>query len=242
MQAGFVLGPGPSLLLLIMIVTYFVVLGRAGGTVFQRLFGMRRAARGEPRVSLVGESPLWKYNLAGILDLLLAFIVFTFLLASLGLAKPVPTPQGLPGINLQGGPALVLLAWIIAYFIGLRRAGGTVFQRLLRVKRNGKAAWDPPQPSWNRNLAGILDFVLAVIGFGVVLAWFSRDFSFDYVGPPGSPTAIRFGIPWQMMLLPALIVGYFAVFGDTGGTVFQRVFGMKRGKLREEEANIVRQF
>jgi hypothetical protein len=43
-------------------------------------------------------------------------------------------------------------------------------------------------------------------------------------------------------LLPALVVGYFAVLGGTGGTVFQRVFGMKRGKLRKEDDEIVRQF
>jgi hypothetical protein len=33
-----------------------------------------------------------------------------FLLAGLGLAKFQPTPQGMPGMNLQGGPLLVLLA------------------------------------------------------------------------------------------------------------------------------------
>lgn len=32
-------------LLVVLIVAYFVVLGRAGGTVFQRLFGMKRAGR-----------------------------------------------------------------------------------------------------------------------------------------------------------------------------------------------------
>jgi hypothetical protein len=31
------------LLLLALIIAYFVLLGRAGGTVFQRLFGMKRA-------------------------------------------------------------------------------------------------------------------------------------------------------------------------------------------------------
>jgi len=38
--------PGPAVLTLVMIVIYFVVLGRAGGTVFQRLFGMKRATNG----------------------------------------------------------------------------------------------------------------------------------------------------------------------------------------------------
>jgi hypothetical protein len=161
-----------------------------------------------------------------------------FLLAGLGLAKFQPTPQGMPGINMQLGPFLVLLAYIIAYFVGLRRTGGTIFQRLFSVKRKGKAAWDPPQPSWKRNLASILDFLLAAIGFGVILAFLSRGGFAFAVGP----TATTFRIPWQMLLLPALVVGYFAVLGRTGGTVFQRVFGMKRGKLREEDDEIVRQF
>jgi CDP-diglyceride synthetase len=83
-------------------------------------------------------------------------------------------------------------------------------------------------------VASILDFLLAAIGFGVVLTLLSRGIAFEFAGPPGGPTAIRFDIPWQMMLLPALVVGYFAVLGGTGGTVFQRVFGMKRGKVSEE--------
>jgi hypothetical protein len=32
-----------QLLLLVLVIAYFVVLGRTGGTVFQRLFGMKRA-------------------------------------------------------------------------------------------------------------------------------------------------------------------------------------------------------
>jgi hypothetical protein len=240
LQGGFNFGPGPSLLLLLMIVAYFAVLGRTGGTVFQRLFGMKRAAHDEPRASLSAESPLWRYNLASILDFLLASIVFIFLLAGLGLAKFQPTPQGMPGMTLEYGPLLVLLAYIFAYFVGLRRTGGTIFQRLLKVKRKGKAVWDPPQPSWKRNLAGILDFLLAAIGLGVILNLLSPGIIFEVVGPP--ERAIKFGIPWQMMLLPALVVGYFAVLGGTGGTVFQRVFGMKRRKLRKEDDEIVRQF
>jgi hypothetical protein len=31
------------LLLLVLVIAYFIVLGRTGGTVFQRLFGMKRA-------------------------------------------------------------------------------------------------------------------------------------------------------------------------------------------------------
>ena len=37
------IGPLTSLVLLALVITYFVVLGRTGGTVFQRLFSMKRA-------------------------------------------------------------------------------------------------------------------------------------------------------------------------------------------------------
>jgi hypothetical protein len=40
----FSLGPLPSLLLLALIISYFIVLGRTGGTVFQRILGMKRVA------------------------------------------------------------------------------------------------------------------------------------------------------------------------------------------------------
>jgi hypothetical protein len=83
-------------------------------------------------------------------------------------------------------------------------------------------------------------FLRAAIGLGVVLTLLSPRIVFEFAGPP--ERAIRFGIPSQIMLLPALVVGYFAVLGGTGGTVFQRVFGMKRGKLRKEDDEIVRQF
>jgi hypothetical protein len=41
---AFALGPWASLTLLALIIAYFVVLGRTGGTVFQRLFGMNELA------------------------------------------------------------------------------------------------------------------------------------------------------------------------------------------------------
>jgi hypothetical protein len=33
----------PALICIVLVVLYFVALGRSGGTVFQRLFGMKRA-------------------------------------------------------------------------------------------------------------------------------------------------------------------------------------------------------
>lgn len=84
--------------------------------------------------------PLWKRNLAGILDFLLAFSVFAFLAS-----KIVGTPPRLPVTNpagtateifgLGGWPALVVLVLVVAYFVVLGRTGGTVFQRLVGMKR-----------------------------------------------------------------------------------------------------------
>ena len=93
------------------------------------------------------------------------------------------------------------------------------------------AVYDPPQPLWKRNLAGILDFLLALIVFGFL---FSKIFD-STPHPPvtsgdGTITEIfSLGI-WPTLLLLALILVYFVVLGRTGGTIFQRLFGMKRAK------------
>jgi hypothetical protein len=33
---------------------------------------------------------------------------------------------------------------------------------------------------------------------------------------------------WPVLLAFALVIAYFVILGQTGGTVFQRLFGMKR--------------
>jgi hypothetical protein len=92
------------------------------------------------------------------------------------------------------------------------------------------ATWDPPQPLWKRNTAAILDFLLAATVFGVPLF---KLFATSPVLQPGSYAAEHnlhvTGLQgWPFWLLVALIIGYFIVLGRTGGTVFQRAFGMKR--------------
>jgi hypothetical protein len=96
------------------------------------------------------------------------------------------------------------------------------------------ATYDPPQPTWKRNLAGILEFFLAffvcvyvvskIFGnlsdvpdvFGEPVASFSfGDASFKVGGGPA-------------LLAFALVIAYFVILGQAGGTVFQRLFGMKR--------------
>ncbi len=66
----------------------------------------------------------WKVVLAAILDFLLVFLVGGYLIARLtgGITES--------GFALSGGPALALLVLIIAYFWGMKRVGGTLFQRL----------------------------------------------------------------------------------------------------------------
>jgi CDP-diglyceride synthetase len=101
------------------------------------------------------------------------------------------------------------------------------------------AVWDPPQPLWKRNLAGVLDFLLASVGFGFLLQKLGLGSS--PTPPPGMPPYwVGFQLnSWQSLLLLLLVIAYFVVLGRTGGTVFQRLFGMKRAK---KAAEIVQQF
>jgi uncharacterized membrane protein YoaK (UPF0700 family) len=73
--------------------------------------------------------PLWRKILAWILDFITIFGLGGYFIAKMtgGLTDH--------GFNLSGGPALLLLALIIAYFvIGHRFAGGTLWQRILRAR------------------------------------------------------------------------------------------------------------
>jgi hypothetical protein len=68
----------------------------------------------------------WRKVVAAILDFLTIFFVGGFVVGYLS--------GGLTGngFDLNGGPALILFALIIAYFIvGRKYAGGTIWQRIL---------------------------------------------------------------------------------------------------------------
>jgi hypothetical protein len=84
--------------------------------------------------------PTWKRVVAGILDFLLASLVFGFVLGKIFPAEPHAVPN-FPGatttelFGLSGWPALLLLALIIAYFVILGRTGGIIFQRLFGMRR-----------------------------------------------------------------------------------------------------------
>ncbi len=67
---------------------------------------------------------------AGVLDFFTIFLIGGFAIAKL----TGNTTQG--GFELNGMPALVLFAFIIAYFvIGSRYLGGTLWQRILRTRQ-----------------------------------------------------------------------------------------------------------
>ena len=67
--------------------------------------------------------------LAFILDLITSFLVLGYIIAKL----TGNTTEG--GFQLNGAPALVLFALVIAYFVVLGRyGGGTIWQRILKTK------------------------------------------------------------------------------------------------------------
>ena len=91
------------------------------------------------------------------------------------------------------------------------------------------AIYDPPQPLWKRNLAGVLDFLLALFGFGVALNKIFGHQPHPPVINAAATTTEVFGLDlWPALICLVLVAGYFVVLGRTGGTIFQRLFGMKR--------------
>jgi uncharacterized membrane protein YoaK (UPF0700 family) len=73
-------------------------------------------------------APTWKKVVAGILDFLTIFIGGGYLIA---LATGNTTDGG---FELNGAPALLAFALVIAYFVLMPRFGGTIWQRILKTK------------------------------------------------------------------------------------------------------------
>ena len=98
------------------------------------------------------------------------------------------------------------------------------------------ATYDPPQPLWKRNAAGILDFVLASVVFGFALGKLFPAAPHEPPKIPGATTTEFFSLsgPATILLL-VLIIAYFVVLGRTGGTVFQRLFRMKRATATSDK-------
>lgn len=83
----------------------------------------------QPAVSQPKPVATWRKVVAGILD-----FIFVFGFAGYVIARYTGnvTEQG---FDLKGGPALLLFAIVILYFVVFTRfLGGTIFQRLLRVR------------------------------------------------------------------------------------------------------------
>lgn len=76
-------------------------------------------------------APVWKRNVAAILDFLTAFLALGWIIAK---ATGNITPEG--GFSLTGGPALLLFALVAIYFyVGRKLAGGTLWDRFFGIKR-----------------------------------------------------------------------------------------------------------
>jgi hypothetical protein len=72
----------------------------------------------------------WRTVLASILDVVTAFFGFGYLVATLtgGITET--------GFSLDGGPALLLFALIIAYFVVANKfLGGTIWKHILHTRR-----------------------------------------------------------------------------------------------------------
>ena len=71
----------------------------------------------------------WRKVVAAILDFILIFAISGYVIASI---TGNTTEEG---FDLKGGPALLVFAIIILYFVIFRRyLGGTIFQRLLGAR------------------------------------------------------------------------------------------------------------
>lgn len=77
-----------------------------------------------------GDVATWRIILAFVLDLLTAFFVFGYLVATVFGGRT----EG--GFSLEGAPALLLLALIIAYFVLAKRFGGRLWERILGAVRS----------------------------------------------------------------------------------------------------------
>lgn len=72
----------------------------------------------------------WRIVLAALLDFLTAFFGLGFIIASLtgGTTEK--------GFSLEGGPAFLLFALVVAYFVVFNKfLGGTIWKRILGARR-----------------------------------------------------------------------------------------------------------
>ena len=80
---------------------------------------------------------------------------------------------------------------------------------------------------WKRNLAGILDFILALIVFGALLSKVFGNEPYPLIpNPPGSVELFRFNLgTWLTLLLVVLIITYFVHSDALTGRFFSGFCG-----------------
>lgn len=78
-----------------------------------------------------GKGPAtWRIVLAALLDFVTAFFGIGYIVASVFGGKTET------GFHLQGGPALLAIVLIVAYFLVFNKyLGGTIWKRILRAQR-----------------------------------------------------------------------------------------------------------
>jgi hypothetical protein len=129
-DGGFTLRGFNMLILWSVIVAYFVIAERYfGGTIWRRIFGIVsdpsiRGLHREP----VHARPTWKIVLAAILDFVTVMFGAGYFI---GWLTNSLTDKG---FSLNGGPALVLIAVIVAYFVIAQRfLGGTLWRKIFGI-------------------------------------------------------------------------------------------------------------
>lgn len=78
----------------------------------------------------IKRAAVWKRVTAAVLDFFTVFFVGGMVI---GKITGMTTPEG---FSLQGAPALMLFALIgVYFFVGRRYAGGTLWDRIFRIRR-----------------------------------------------------------------------------------------------------------
>jgi len=76
------------------------------------------------------EAPTWKKVIAFIIDLIVSFLVFGYLVAAMtgGLTDG--------GFSLEGGPAFLVIILVVLYFVLMNKfAGGTLAKMLFGISK-----------------------------------------------------------------------------------------------------------
>ncbi len=95
------------------------------------------------------------------------------------------------------------------------------------------AQYEIKQPCWKRAIVGILDFHLILLAGGIGISLLTgKGVASTTISTAGGVVTKKIELfhleGWLALLLLAVIIAYFSILGRNGGTIFQRLFGMKR--------------